>query len=79
MAFELKFGFLHLLPIFHGFAEKNPNKYLKEFYVVCVGMTPVGVAEEHIKMWAFPFSLADSANEWLYNLSSDSMTTWAKM
>ena len=35
VAFELKFGLIHLLPTFHGFAGENPNKHLKEFHVVC--------------------------------------------
>ena len=70
VAFELKSGLIHLLPTFHGFAEEDPNKHLKEFHVVCSSMRPTGVTEKQIKLRAFPFSLADSAKEWLYYLPS---------
>ena len=63
VAFELKFGLIHLLPTFHGFAGGDPNKHLKEFHVVCSSMRPTGVTGEQIKLRAFPFSLADSAKE----------------
>ena len=61
VAFELKSSSIHLLPTFHGFAEEDLNKHLKEFHVVCSSMRPTGVTEEQIKLRAFPFSLADSA------------------
>ena len=64
--FELKSGMIHLLPTFHGLAGEDPNKHLKEFHVVCCTMKPAGVSEEQVKLMAFPFSLADSAKEWLY-------------
>ena len=63
VAFELKFGLIHLLITFHGFAGEDPNKHLKEFHVVCSSMRPTGVTEEQIKLKAFPFSLANSAKE----------------
>jgi hypothetical protein len=53
--FELKFGFIHLLPIFNGLA------HLKEFYMVCVSMKPNGVDEEQAKLKAFTFSLKGAA------------------
>ncbi|XP_031096961.1 uncharacterized protein LOC116001211 [Ipomoea triloba] len=64
--FELKSGLIHLLPSFHGLAGKDPHKHLKEFHVVCSSMKPTGVTEEQIKLRAFPFSLKDSAKDWLY-------------
>ena len=79
VAFELKSGLIHLLPTFHGFAGEDPNKHLKEFHVVCSSMRPTGVTEEQIKLRAFPFSLADSAKEWLYYLPSGTITTWNGM
>ncbi|XP_058083360.1 uncharacterized protein LOC131231244 [Magnolia sinica] len=42
-------------------------------------MKPTGVTEEQIKLRAFPFSLKDSAKDWLYYLPSGSITTWNKM
>ena len=55
--FELKSGFIHLLPTFNDLAGEDPHTHLKEFYMVCVGMKPNGVDEEHVKLKAFPFSL----------------------
>ncbi|XP_031113946.1 uncharacterized protein LOC116017489 [Ipomoea triloba] len=74
--FELKSGLIHLLPSFHGLAGEDPHKHLKEFHVVCSSMKPTGVTEEQIKLRAFPFSLKDSAKDWLYYLPSGSITTW---
>ncbi|KAK4397278.1 hypothetical protein Sango_1564400 [Sesamum angolense] len=55
--FELKSGLIHLLPTFRGLAGEDPHKHIKEFHVVCSGMRPQGVTEEHVKLRAFPFSL----------------------
>ena len=54
---------IHLLPTFHGFADEDPNKHLKEFHVVCSSMKPIGIFVEQVKLRAFPFSLADSAKK----------------
>ena len=75
----MKSGLIHLLPTFHGFAGEDPNKHFKEFHVVCSSMRPTGVTEEQIKLRAFPFSLADSAKEWLYYLPSGTITAWNGM
>ena len=40
VAFELKYGLIHLLPSFHGFLGEDPNKHLKEFHVVCSSNQP---------------------------------------
>ena len=73
--FELKSGLTHLLPTFHGLAGENPHKHLKELHVVCTSMKPTGVTEDQIKLRAFPFSLKDSAKDWLYYLPSGSIKT----
>ncbi|XP_038975772.1 uncharacterized protein LOC120106796 [Phoenix dactylifera] len=78
-AFELKSGLIQLLPTFHGLAGEDPHKHLKEFHVVCTSMKPTGVTEEQIKLRAFPFSLKDSAKDWLYYLPSGSITIWNEM
>ena len=79
VAFELKSEMIHLLPTFHGFAWEDPNKHLKEFHMVCLSMKPTGIFEEQVKLRAFPFSLADSATEWLYYLPYGTITTWNEM
>ncbi|XP_068636081.1 uncharacterized protein [Aristolochia californica] len=77
--FELKSGLIHLLPTFHGLAGEDPHKHLKEFHVVCTSMIPMEITEEQIKLRAFPFSLKDSAKDWLYYLPFGSITTWNEM
>ena len=77
--FELKSGLIHLLPIFHDLVGEDPHKHLKELHVVRTSMKPTGVTEDQIKLRAFPFSLKDSAKDWLYYLPSRSIKTWNEM
>lgn len=77
--FELRSGLIHLLPTFRGSAGEDPHKHLKEFHVVCIGMKPNGVTEDQIKLRAFPFSLKDDAQDWLYYLPPGSINTWNEM
>ncbi|XP_011001629.1 PREDICTED: uncharacterized protein LOC105108855 isoform X2 [Populus euphratica] len=77
--FELKFGFIHLLPTFNGFAGEDPHTHLKEFHMVCVGMKPNGVDEEQVKLKAFPFSLKKAAKTLFFSILSCSIETWNAM
>uniref|UniRef100_A0A803PAT8 Retrotransposon gag domain-containing protein n=1 Tax=Cannabis sativa TaxID=3483 RepID=A0A803PAT8_CANSA len=72
---ELKLGLIHLLPSFHGFPSEDPDKHLKEFYIVCSSMELPSVTEEQIKLRAFPFSLKDEAKEYLYYLPPGTIET----
>ncbi|KAG8498114.1 hypothetical protein CXB51_006644 [Gossypium anomalum] len=74
--FELKSGLIHLLPTFRGLKNENPHTHLREFHMVCSSMKPQGVPEDEIKLRAFPFSLVDTAKEWLFYLPPSSITTW---
>ncbi|RDX78694.1 hypothetical protein CR513_40985, partial [Mucuna pruriens] len=56
-SYELKSGFIHLLPKFHGLAGEDPHKHLKEFHVVCSTMRPQGIPKDYIEMKAFLFFL----------------------
>ncbi len=47
--------------------------------MVCLSMKPQGVTEDQIKLRAFPFSLVESAKEWLFYLPPKSITTWADL
>ncbi|XP_027060849.1 uncharacterized protein [Coffea arabica] len=78
-AFELKPGLIHLLLVFHGLPGEEPHKHMQEFDVVCSSMKPSGVTDEQIKLRAFPFSLKDSAKDWLYCLPAGIITTWPEM
>ena len=77
--FELKSGLLHRLPTFHGLNMEDANKHLREFQSVCINMLPQGADENILKMKAFPFSLADRAKDWLYELPSGRITSWNTM
>ncbi|KAL4362032.1 hypothetical protein GQ457_04G025320 [Hibiscus cannabinus] len=77
--FELKSRLIHLLPTFRGLENENPHKHLKEFHVVCSSMKPNNVIVVQIKLRAFPFLLADQANDWLYYIPSGSVVTWTNM
>ncbi|RDY13842.1 hypothetical protein CR513_01174, partial [Mucuna pruriens] len=52
-SYKLKSELIHLLPKFHGLAEEDPHKHLKEFHVVCSTMRPHWIPEDYIKMKAF--------------------------
>ncbi|KAA3473808.1 retropepsin-like protein [Gossypium australe] len=41
---------------------RTPHTHLKEFHTICLSMESQGVFEDQIKLWTFPFSLADFAN-----------------
>ncbi|KAM1306647.1 hypothetical protein ACFX2H_009003 [Malus domestica] len=77
--FKLKSSLLHHIPKFHGMSMEDPNKYLKEFKVVCSSMTPVNVNGSILKMKAFPFSLLEKAKDWLYELAPGTVTSWESM
>ncbi|XP_052309176.1 uncharacterized protein LOC127905360 [Populus trichocarpa] len=77
--FELKSGFIHLLPTFNGLAGEDPHTHLKEFHMVCIGMKPNGVDEEQVKLKAFPFSLKGAAKTWLFSILPGSIGTWNAM
>ena len=55
------------------------TKHLKEFHIFCSTMKPQGVSEDHIKLRAFPFSLQDTAKDWLYYLQPGSVTSWNEL
>lgn len=47
--------------------------------MACGTIRTNGNLAEYIRLLAFPFSLQDSAREWLYTLPMGSITTWLKM
>ncbi|KAK7390555.1 hypothetical protein VNO78_25864 [Psophocarpus tetragonolobus] len=77
-SYELKYGLIHLLLEFHGLAGEDPHKHLMEFHLVYSTMRLVDVPEDFVKMKAFPFSLCDTAKDWLY-LQPTPSTTWNDM
>ncbi|XP_014511720.1 uncharacterized protein LOC106770423 [Vigna radiata var. radiata] len=76
--FDLRSGFIQLLPRFHGLVGEDPHKHIMEFTVICSTMKPLDVPEEIVKMKAFPFSLQDAAKEWLFSQNVP-IASWGEM
>ena len=77
--FELKSGFLHLLPIFHGLSGEDPHKHLQKFHLACSTLNINNVSEDNINLRVFPFTLAGAAQNWLYSLPPRSISTWGEL
>ncbi|KAK9682134.1 hypothetical protein RND81_10G053000 [Saponaria officinalis] len=76
---KLNSGFINPLPKFYGRINKNPQRHLQEFIVVCSTMQLDGVEQDQIKLRAFPFSLVDAAKDWLYYLPAGCIATWTAL
>jgi hypothetical protein len=77
--FELKSGFIHLLPTFNGLAGEDPHTHLNEFYMICSCMKSHGVDEEQVKLKAFPLFLKKAAKAWFFSILPCSIGTWNDM
>ena len=77
--FELRSGFLHELPKFHGLSGEDPNSHLKLFQFTCDSMCPRGADPQLVKMRAFPFSLDDKARRWIFEVPTGRITSWNTM
>ncbi|RYQ85815.1 hypothetical protein HN51_059978 [Arachis hypogaea] len=77
--FELKDGFIRLLPKFHGRDNEDPHKHLKEFHMLCCTMVLRGVNEDQIKLRAFPLSLEGVAKDWLLYLPDGVVQSWVDL
>ncbi|XP_074302229.1 uncharacterized protein LOC141633704 isoform X2 [Silene latifolia] len=76
---KLNSSFLNLLPKFYGRSNELPNMHLVAFDLACSSMESEGVKPEDIKLRSFPFSLEESAKEWLFYLPPGSITSWDKL
>ncbi|OMP02310.1 Retrotransposon gag protein [Corchorus capsularis] len=77
--FEIKSGFIHLLPKFHGMPGEDPPRHLTDFQIVCSSMKMQGISEEQFKLRTFPFTLMDRAKDWLYYMPCGSITSWTSL
>ena len=77
--FELKTGFINLLPKFHGLSMEDPIMHLSDFQDICMCSKPGNMTEEQIKMRAFGFTLKEAARSWYYHLPSGTIDTWPKL
>ena len=55
VTFELKSEMIHLLSTFHGLADEDLNKHLKEFHDVCSSMKLIGIYVEQVKLYSLIF------------------------
>ncbi|KAK9714009.1 hypothetical protein RND81_06G065300 [Saponaria officinalis] len=70
-AFEIRPAFINLVERsqFEGSTLEDPSKHLSTFADYCSTLPPVtGVSADKIKELLFPFSLSDSAREWITDL-----------
>ncbi|XP_010525703.1 PREDICTED: uncharacterized protein LOC104803470 [Tarenaya hassleriana] len=65
---------------FRGRPNEDPIPHLTRFKLLCQSVRTVrGVTDESLMLMAFPFSLMDTALEWLYTLPPESIFSWEQM
>jgi hypothetical protein len=77
--FEIKSGFIQMLPLFYGLSTEDPYKHLDEFIEICSTIRLQNFSEDALRMRLFPFSLKDKPKYWLNSLETNSITSWAQM
>ncbi|XP_042065540.1 uncharacterized protein LOC121809055 [Salvia splendens] len=79
--FELKRGLIQMAEniAFRGKSTDDPNKHITKFIQICNTTKLNGVTDDQIRLRLFPFSLEDSAKDWLESLESGSIRTWDAM
>jgi hypothetical protein len=77
--FEIKSGFIQMLPLFYGLNTEDPYKHLDEFIEICSTIRLQNFIEDALRMCLFPFSLKEKAKYWLNSLETNSITSWAQM
>ncbi|XP_042067440.1 uncharacterized protein LOC121810774 [Salvia splendens] len=64
---------------FRGKSTDDPNKHITKFIQICNTTKMNGVTDEQVRLRLFPFSLEDSAKDWLESLEPGSIRTWDAM
>ena len=77
--FEYKSNWSTILPNFHGLPVEEPNKHLANFASVCDRLRPQGLTDDQLMLRVFPFTLKDSASDWLYYLPPESIMTCVEL
>jgi hypothetical protein len=77
--FEIKSGFIQMLPLFYGLNTEDPYKHLDEFIEICSTIRLQNFTEDALRMCLFSFSLKEKAKYWLTSLETNSITSWAQM
>ncbi|XP_026385032.1 uncharacterized protein LOC113280647 [Papaver somniferum] len=76
---ELKSSLIHHLPKFKGLPGEDPNRHLQNFQHKMTSLRQGTEDSDTAMLQAFPFSLIDMAEEWMYYLPPGSITTWSEM
>ncbi|XP_047979371.1 uncharacterized protein LOC125221292 [Salvia hispanica] len=64
---------------FRSKSSDDPNKHITKFIQICNTTKMNGVTDDRIRLRLFPFSLEDSAKDWLESLATRSIRTWDQM
>lgn len=76
---EMKSSLIHHFPKFKGLPGEDPNRHLQSFQHKMTSLRQGTEDRDRAMLQAFPFSLQDSTEEWLYYLPPGSITTWTEM
>ncbi|KAL0462918.1 UNVERIFIED_CONTAM: hypothetical protein Slati_0179400 [Sesamum latifolium] len=60
---------------FSSFPEEDHNKHISNFLEICDIFKFNGVSDDAVRVRIFPFSLCDTAKDWLQYLPAGSITT----
>ncbi|KAL0428667.1 UNVERIFIED_CONTAM: hypothetical protein Slati_3041500 [Sesamum latifolium] len=80
--FEIKPSIIQIIRSsvqFYGLPDEDPNKHLMNFLEICDTFRFNSVSNDAVRLRIFPFSLCDTAKDWLQSLPAGSITTWAAL
>ncbi|KAL0445896.1 UNVERIFIED_CONTAM: hypothetical protein Slati_1717500 [Sesamum latifolium] len=77
--FEIKPSIIQIIRSsvqFSDLPDEDPNKHLINCLEICDTFRFNGVSNDAVRLRIFPFSLCDTARDWLQSLHAGSITTW---
>ncbi|KAL0449273.1 UNVERIFIED_CONTAM: hypothetical protein Slati_1483700, partial [Sesamum latifolium] len=76
--FEIKPSIIQIIRSsvqFYGLPDEDPNKHLMDFLEICDTFRFNDVSNDAVRIRIFPFSLCDTAKDWLQSLPTANRTT----